>query len=128
MTTRFSKCVSTLATTPLLALLSIVTLVFLVACHSKQEPDEEIPPIGYFATRAEAQRDAERENADLARTRVAEKSAGVSEQNLPCGKYKVITRNDSDGHPWFTTERDMTGCPQPALTPLAQPHPTGGQR
>ena len=128
MTTHFSRSISTPATTLLLAVFSVIALSFLVACHSKQKSTEAIPPIGYFATSAEAQRDADRENADLARTRVAEKSAGVSEKNLPCGKYKVITRHDSDGHPWFATERDMTGCPNPALAPLSQPHPTGGQR
>ena len=128
MTTLFSRSVSIPATTFLLAVFSVIALSFLVACHWKQSSTEETPPIGYFATRAEAQRDADRENADLARTRVAETSAGVSEKNLPCGKYKVITKNDSDGHPWFTTERDMTGCPNPAILPLSQPHPTGGQR
>ena len=128
MKTHLSRFVSSPTTTTVLAVVLTTALGFLVACHSTPKSTAEVPPIGYFATRAEAQRDADRENADLARTRVAETSAGVSEKNLPCGKYKVITKNDSDGHPWFTTEREMTGCPNPASAPLSQPHPIGGQR
>ena len=127
MTTHLSKSVSTPVTTFLLASVAATASMLLVACHSKQKATEAIPPIGYFATREKAQVAADRENADLAQSRLAQKSAGVRDQDLPCGQYKVISRNDSDGHPWWTTERDMTGCPSPVIAPIPQPHTTGGQ-
>jgi hypothetical protein len=122
-----SKFVSKVATTSLLVNAAVMASQFLIACHSKQKATEEIPPIGYFATREQARAAADRANADLAKSRVAEKSAGVRDQDLPCGQYKVISRNDSDGHPWWTTQRDMTGCPNPAIAPIPQSHTTGGQ-
>jgi hypothetical protein len=127
LTTRLSKLVSMPATTLLLASLAAMASMLLVTCHSKQKANEEIPPIGYFATREKAQAAADRANADLAQSRLAQKSAGVRDQDLPCGQYKVISRNDSDGHPWWTAERDMSGCPRPAIAPIPQPSTTGGQ-
>jgi len=108
--------------------LSIALAMLLGACHSKPKPTDQVPPIGYFATQAEAEKAASQANADLVRSRAVQKAAGVREQDLPCGPYKAVSRNDSDGHPWWTTERDMTGCPSPAIAPLARPKPTGGKQ
>ena len=122
-----SISVSQLVTTAVMATMMVLLPAFLTACHSKPKPAEQVPPIGYFATRAEAQAAADQANADLARSRAAQKAAGVPDAGLPCGQYKAVSRNDSDGHAWWATQRDTSGCPSPALTPLSQPQSTGGQ-
>src|SRR5579863_3515135 len=108
-------------TTAVLATVIVLLSAFLAACHSKPKSAEQVPPLGYFATRAEAQKAADQANADLARSRAVQKAAGVPEKGLPCGQYKAVSRSDSDGHAWWTTERDMSDCPKPELAPLSQP-------
>ena len=105
-------------TTFLLAMLVMTASLPLIACHSKVKSTEAIPPIGYFATHDQAQAAADQANASLVQSRAAEKSAGVRDQDLPCGHYVAVSRNDSDGHPWWTTEHDMSGCPSRAVRPL----------
>ncbi|HEY6291382.1 MAG TPA: hypothetical protein VI455_07465 [Terriglobia bacterium] len=127
MTTRLSRSISISVTSLVQATAMAAVSMLLAACHSKPKPVEEVPPVGYFSTRAEAQAAADQANASLAHSRATEKSAGVRDQDLPCGQYKAVSKNDSDGHPWWTTERAMTGCPSSALAPLSQPQPSGGQ-
>lgn len=122
-----SISISRLVTTAVMAAVMVLGLALLAACHSKTKSAGQVPPIGYFATRAEAQKAADQANADLARSRVVQKAAGVPDKGLPCGQYKAVSRNDSDGHPWWTTERDTSGCPKPELAPLSQPQSKGGQ-
>jgi len=124
---RFSKSVSTRLTKGVMATAMAALSISLWACHSKPKPAEQVPPLGYFATRAEAQAAADQANADLVRSREVQKAAGVRDQDLPCGQYRAVSRNDSDGRTWWRTERDMTGCPRPALAPLPQPQSRGGQ-
>ena len=123
----FSSSPSRPVSTLVLATLMLAVSTLLMACHSKKRSTEAIPPIGYFATRAEAEKTADQANADLARSRAVQKSAGVLDKGLPCGQYEAVSRNDSDGHPWWTTERDTSGCPKPELAPLSQPQSRGGQ-
>ena len=131
VTRSLSRCFSSSPSRPVstraLATLMLAVSTVLMACHSKKRSTEAIPPIGYFATRAEAEKAADQANADLARSRAVQKSAGVPERGLPCGQYTAVSRNDSDGHAWWTTERDMSGCPKPELAPLSQPQSKGGQ-
>ena len=126
-----SRCFSTSPSRPVstlvLGTLTLAVSTVLMACHSKKRSTGAIPPIGYFATRAEAEKAADQANADLARSRAVQESAGVPERGLPCGPYEAVSRNDSDGHPWWTTERDTSGCPKPELAPLSQPQSKGGQ-
>jgi hypothetical protein len=102
----------------------------LSACHSKKQSQTEIPPVGYYATRAEAQTFADRLNDDVAKSRAKEKAEGVRAVDLPCAHYVVRSRKDSDGHPWWGIRRDTSGC-LPGHTdfpnPLAQPA-TGGKQ
>lgn len=113
--------------TAVMVAVMVLLSTFLAACHSKSKSAEQVPPIGYFATRTEAQAAAGQANADLARSRAVQKAAGVPEKGLPCGQYKAVSRNDSDGHPWWTTERDTSGCSKQELAPLSQPQSRGGQ-
>ena len=64
-----------------------------------------------YTTRAEAQNFADRQNANMASVRADEKSEGVSEQALPCGKYVVVSIRNSDGREFWGTRQDKTGCP-----------------
>ena len=98
------------------------------ACgRKKQEGFEFIPP-GTYKTRAEAQDFADRENANQASVRNDEKSKGVNEQALPCGKYVVVSVRNSDGREFWGTRQDKTGCPDqvPAYNFPTQPQTKGG--
>lgn len=88
-----------------------LAVLALAACHSKkkQEEQEFIPP-GYYVTRAEAQTQADRLNADLANSRAKEKAAGVADKNLPCGLYKLVSKRNTDGVEFWRPELDTTGC------------------
>ena len=111
-----------------------VTTTFLIlaatlACGQKKQPDNEvIPPLGTYKTRAEAQNFADRENSSLVSVRNDEKSQGVSEQALPCGKYAVVSVRNSDGREFWGTREDKTGCPDqiPAYNFPTQPQTKSG--
>ena len=110
----------------------VITILFVLCATSacgrkKQEGFEFIPP-GTYKTRAEAQDFADRENANQASVRNDEKSKGVSEQALPCGKYVVVSVRNSDGREFWGTRQDKTGCPDqvPAYNFPTQPQTKGG--
>ena len=112
----------------------VITILFVLCATSacgrkKQEGFEFIPP-GTYKTRAEAQDFADRENANQACVRNDEKSKGVSEQALPCGKYVVVSVRNSDGREFWGTRQDKTGCPDqvPAYNFPTQPQTKGGTR
>jgi len=110
----------------------VITILFVLCATSacgrkKQEGFEFIPP-GTYKTRAEAQDFADRENANQAAVRNDEKSKGVSDQALPCGKYVVVSVRNSDGREFWGTRLDKTGCPDqvPAYNFPTQPQNKGG--
>ena len=112
----------------------VITILFVLCATSacarkKQEAIEFVPP-GTYKTRAEAQDFADRENADQASVRNDEKSKGVSEQALPCGKYVVVSIRNSDGREFWGTRQDETGCPDqiPAYNFPTQPQTKGGTK
>ena len=108
---------------------TLLVLAATLACGRKKQPDiEVIPPLGTYKTRAEAQNFADRENANLASVRNDEKSKGVSEQALPCGKYVVVSVRNSDGREFWGTREDKTGCPDqvPAYNFPTQPQTKSG--
>lgn len=88
-----------------------LAVLTLAGCHSKkkQEEHEFIPP-GYYVTRAEAQTQADRLNSDLANSRRKEKAAGVTDKNLPCGHYKLVSKHNTDGVEFWRPQLDTTGC------------------
>ncbi len=90
---------------------TILVLAGTLACGGKKQPEAEFIPPGTYKTRAEAQNFADRENANLVSVRNDEKSKGVSEQALPCGKYIVVSVRNSDGREFWGTSEDSTGCP-----------------
>ena len=113
----------------------LVTILFVLcaasACERKKPRGVEFVPPGTFKTRAEAQDLADRENANLASVRDDEKSKGVAEQALPCGKYVVVSLRNSDGREFWGTREDKTGCPDqvPAYNFPTQPQTkTGGAK
>jgi|SRR5579884_732479 hypothetical protein len=112
------------------ALVLIPGLFLLSACHSRTQKEQEVPPLGYYATRAEAQEFADRASADLAKSRAEEKAQGIAENGLPCGHYVVTTTKDSDGHVWWGVKLDKTGCPATRAlpNPLALPQNGGKNR
>lgn len=82
----------------------------LVACHSKkqqQQQQQEFIPPGYYTTRAKAQAYTDRLNADLANSR---KAAGVPDKHLPCGRYKVVSKRNTNGVEFWRPALDTTGC------------------
>ena len=101
----------------------IPALFFLPACHSRNRQADEIPLLGYYANRADAQSFANRATADLAKLRAEEKADGVPRNELPCGHYVVTTTKDADGHIWWGVRLDKTGCPATRTlpNPLALP-------
>lgn len=109
-------------------------LLSLTSCRSRSarnEQDKTVPiPPGYCCTnRADAQAEVDRENADLDRMRAEQKRGGIRDADLPCGRYKVISTHDADGHEFWGTQRDMTGCPGSESLPSPQGRPkTGGHQ
>lgn len=100
-----------------------VTLLSAMACSGKKKLEEFVPP-GYFAAQGEAQHLADVGNADLERMRASDKAAGVRDEDLPCGHYKVVSNRSANGHVWWTAQRDMTGCPGADTWPApAEPVP-----
>lgn len=110
-------------------LILIPALFLLSACHSKEQQVQQTPPLGYYATRAEAQTFADKASADLAKSRAEEESEGVPEKELPCGHYVVTTTKDANGHEWWRVKLDKTGCPASRTlpNPLALPE-NGGKK
>jgi hypothetical protein len=110
-------------------LILIPGLFLLSACHSKEQQVQQTPPLGYYATHAEAQTFADKASADLAKSRAEEKSEGVPEKELPCGHYVVTTTKDANGHQWWGVKLDKTGCPKSRSlpNPLALPE-NGGKK
>jgi len=112
----------------------VITILFVLgatsACGRKKQQEIEFMPPGTYKTQAEAQHFADRENADLVSVRNDEKSKGVSEQALPCGKYVVISLRNSDGRVFWGTREDKTGCPDqvPAFNFPTQPQTKGGTK
>ena len=112
----------------------VITILFAViatsACGRKKQETIEFVPPGTYKTRTEAQAFADRENANLASVRNDEKSKGVSEQALPCGKYVVVSVRNSDGREFWGTREDKTGCPDqvPAYNFPTQPQTKGGTK
>jgi uncharacterized protein YceK len=107
---------------------AIATLVSLTGCHSKKQT--AVPPVGYYATQADAQAFADRLNADVAKSRAQEKAEGVRAVDLPCEHYAVVSAKDSDGHTWWRLNRDLSGCPaghHSVPNPLAEPQ-SGGNK
>ena len=110
----------------------VITSLFVLAatlgCGRKEQPDTVFIPPGTYKTRAEAQDFADRENANFASVRKDEKSKGVSEQALPCGKYVVVSVRNSDGREFWGTREDKTGCPDqiPAYNFPTQPQTKSG--
>ena len=108
---------------------TFLVLAATLACGRKKQPDTDVhPSSGTYKTRAEAQDFADRENANLASVRKDEKSKGVSEQALPCGKYVVVSVRNSDGREFWGTREDKTGCPDqiPAYNFPTQPQTKSG--
>ena len=108
---------------------TLLVLAATLACGRKKQPDTEvIPP--WAPTRPERRHKdfADRENANLASVRNDEKSKGVSEQALPCGKYVVVSVRNSDGREFWGTREDKTGCPDqiPAYNFPTQPQTKSG--
>ena len=100
-------------------LLIVAAMGSMAACHSKKQKEQEFIPLGYYATRAEAQAFANRLNADLVHLRAKEKAQGVTEKNLPCGHYKVVSTRNSDGKEFWAPQLDNTGCrPRSPFPPL----------
>lgn len=112
----------------------LITILFVLiatsACGRKKQEDIEFVPPGTYKTQVEAQRFADRQNADMASVRADEKSKGVSEQALPCGKYVVASIRNSDGREFWGTRQDKTGCPDqvPAFNFPTQPQTKGGTK
>jgi len=110
----------------------VITILFVLcatsACGRKEQEGSEFIPPGTYKTRAEAQDFADRQNANMASVRADEKSKGVSEQALPCGKYVVVSIRNSDGREFWGTHQDKTGCPDqiPAFNFPTQPQNKGG--
>ena len=108
---------------------TFLILAATLACGQKKQPDiEAMPPLGTYKTRAEAQNFADRENTNLVSVRNDEKSQGVSEQALPCGKYVVVSVRNGDGREFWGTREDKTGCPDqiPAYNFPTQPQTKSG--
>ena len=107
---------------------SLLVLAATLGCGRKKQPDTVFIPPGTYKTRAEAQDFADRENANFASVRKDEKSKGVSEQALPCGKYVVVSVRNSDGREFWGTREDKTGCPDqiPAYNFPTQPQTKSG--
>jgi len=107
-----------------------IALVATWGCGRKQKETIEFVPPGTYKTRAEAQDFADRENANLVSVRNEEKSKGVSEQALPCGKYVVVSIRNSDGREFWGTRQDKTGCPDqiPAFNFPTQSPTKGGTK
>lgn len=112
----------------------VITILFVLtvtlACGQKKREGFEIIPPGTFKTRAEAQDLADRENTNQAAVRADEKSKGVAEKALPCGKYVVVSVRNSDGREFWGTRLDTTGCPDqvPAFNFPTQPSTKGGTK
>ena len=108
----------------------LLVLTATSACGRKKQETIEFVPPGTYTTRAEAQGFADRQNANMASVRADEKSKGVSEQALPCGKYVVVSIRNSDGREFWGTHQDKTGCPDqiPAFNFPTQPQTKGGLR
>ena len=110
----------------------VITILFVLcatsACGRKEQEGFEFIPPGTYKTRAEAQDFADRENANQASVLNDEKSKGVNEQALPCGKYVVVSVRNSDGREFWGTRQDKTGCPDqvPAYNFPTQPQTKGG--
>lgn len=106
-----------------------LAVLSLSACHSKkkQEEQEFIPP-GYYLTRAEAQNFANKANADLAKTRAENKTAGVQSNALSCGEYKVVSTQNSDGKVFWGARMDTTGCSNKPVLPRFSTPQTGGKK
>ena len=107
---------------------TFLALAATLACGRNKPPDTVFIPPGTYKTRAEAQDFADRENANFASVRKDEKSKGVSEQALPCGKYVVVSVRNSDGREFWGTREDKTGCPDqiPAYNFPTQPQTKSG--
>ena len=107
-------------------LLLIPALFFLPACHSRNRQAEEIPPLGYYPSRADAQSFANRATADLAKSRAEEKADGVPRNELPCGHYVVTSTKDANGHQWWGVKLDKAGCPKSRSLPNPMALPENG--
>jgi hypothetical protein len=113
---------------------SVITILFVLtatsACGRKKQETIEFVPPGTYTTRAEAQSFADRQNANMASVRTDEKSKGVSDEALPCGKYVVFSIRNSDGREFWGTRQDKTGCPDqiPAFNFPTQPQTKGGTK
>jgi uncharacterized protein YceK len=111
-----------------LSLIAVSILIPLAGCHSKKQT--AVPPVGYYATQADAQAFADRLNADVAKSRAQEKAEGVRAVDLPCEHYAVVSAKDSDGHTWWRLNRDLSACPaghHSVPNPLAEPQ-SGGNK
>ncbi|HEV2500718.1 MAG TPA: hypothetical protein VGY31_14165 [Terriglobia bacterium] len=112
---------------PFLSLFAISIMIPLAACHSKKQQQQEFIPLGYYETRAEAQDFANSANADLAKTREQEKSEGVKDKDLPCGRYRIVTTRNSDGKEFWGAQMDATGCSGKPASPNFLSPQTGGK-
>ena len=112
----------------------VITILFALtatsACDRKKQETIEFVPPGTYTTRARAQNFADRQNANMASVRTDEKSKGVSDQALPCGKYVVVSIRNSDGREFWGTRQDKTGCADqiPAFNFPTQPQTKGGTK
>ena len=97
-------------------LLAAATTLALVGCHSKNQGETALC-LGCYATKSEAQADADRQNAARAQVTAKDKALGVHQEYLPCGRYEPVQR--PDGY-WYVQE-NRTGCP--ATAGQLDPHP-----
>lgn len=98
---------------------ALLVIAATVACKTKQNEDEVIPP-GFCRTEAECQPLADRQNAYQDDLRQKLTAQGIHQQYLPCGKYR--TAKAPNGYSEVT--RDTTGCPPTASQQDPHPEPS----